>query len=595
MDTTHRPVGVDVFSAENIRNCEAYVLSIQRELDKVVANNDKKGIRETFDLLAKKSTAVKILATWRITQRNQGKYTAGVDGISLPKTDRESQQLFRNKLFQEIDVGKEPDKIRRVYIPKSFGKKRPLGIPTLSDRIIQDILRISLEPIVEYHFSDNSYGFRPKRSCQDAQVHLFNKLSKHNQPQYILEGDIKGCFDNISHEYIIKQLIDWQVPKWAIQVIKRILKSEIFYNGEVYDSESGTPQDGVISPLLANVALTAFDNFCAKYGRQSNPIVRYADDFVIVCKSEKIAKSIKSEIADFLSNKIGLTLSEEKTKITHIKKGFNFLGFNFRKYLKRGKRSNPTQLTKPENDISEYKLLVKPQKEKVLEFLRGCREVLKSNKSATQSAVIQLLNPKLRGWGMYYRHVVSKDIFNKIDHEIWWKLYRWSKRRHNNKSKKWIIHKYFSGRYGKRRLIFRDTESNSELFSLSYIPIKRHVMVRSKMRVYDKTPATLEYWERREYVNAYNQILSVKLRKLYKLQQGKCPYCDKQIVSLDVSDNELHVHHMRPRSLGGNESYSNLRLLHSECHRELHVKFCREMKSLKDMGVNYVKHNSNTF
>lgn len=587
---THQPVGVDTFSAENIRNCEQYVLSVQRELDKVVANNDKKGIRETFDLLAKRSNAVKVLATWRITQRNQGKITAGVDGVALPKKDRQRQNQFRLTLLESIEIGKCPDPIRRVNIPKTFGGKRPLGIPTLSDRIIQDILRTALEPIVEYHFSDNSYGFRPKRSCQDAQAHLYNKLAKTNQPQFILEGDIKGCFDNINHEHIVNQLIEWQVPEWAIRTITKILKSDIFHNGEVYDSERGTPQGGVISPLLANVALTAFDNYCVRYGRYSNPIVRYADDFVIVCKSEKQAKSIKSEIADFLHTKIGLTLSEEKTKITHIKKGFDFLGFNFRKYRKGGRRRKPTLLNpKPENDISEYKLLIKPQKEKLLAFLRECRKALKENKTAKQSTIIHILNPKLIGWGMYYRHVVSKDTFNKIDHEMWWKLLCWSKRRHNNKSMKWIISKYFSGTYNKQQKVFKDVDTNSDIFLLSYIPIKRFVMVKTGMRVYNKDPNTIEYWNKREYTNAYNQILSVKMRRLYNKQKGNCPYCDGQLHFQESVENELHVHHLNPRSFKGSESYSNLRLLHDECHRELHATIPRKvMYELSDKDIDYI-------
>ena len=173
------PIGVNTFSAENIRNCEGYVFSMQNRLDKAVADNDKKGIRETFDLITKRSDAVKILATWRITQRNQGKYTAGIDGICIPQNEsRENQYHIRHLILDKIDIDKKPDSIRRVYIPKPNGKKRPLGIPTIHDRIVQEILRIGLDPIVEYHFNGNSYGFRPKRSCQDAMQHLFFKLSR---------------------------------------------------------------------------------------------------------------------------------------------------------------------------------------------------------------------------------------------------------------------------------------------------------------------------------------------------------------------------------------------------------------------------------
>jgi RNA-directed DNA polymerase len=246
----------NIFGTENVRNCSEYVISIQRRLDKAVADNDTKGIRETFDLLAKRSMAVKILAIKRITSDNRGKYTAGVDGIAMPRNDRKLQNQMRLKLLDKIDIQKKPDNIKRTYIPKPNGKKRPLGIPTLIDRIIQDILRTALEPIVEYHFSKNSYGFRPKRSCQDAQGQLFKKLGRTTSPKYIIEGDIKGCFDNINHEHIINTLLEWQVPTWATEIIKDMLKSGIFHNGEVYNNDTGTPQGGVISPLLANVALT---------------------------------------------------------------------------------------------------------------------------------------------------------------------------------------------------------------------------------------------------------------------------------------------------------------------------------------------------
>ena len=588
----------DIFGTENIRNCSEYVISIQRRLDKVVAGNDAKGIRETFDLLAKRSIAVKILAIKRITSDNKGKHTAGVDGIAMPRNDRRLQNQMRLKLLDKIDIQKKPDNIKRTYIPKPNGKKRPLGIPTLIDRINQDILRTALEPIVEYHFSTNSYGFRPKRSCQDAQGHLFKKLGRTTSPKYIIEGDIKGCFDNINHEHIINTLIEWQVPMWATVIIRNMLKIGIFHNGEVYDNDTGTPQGGVISPLLANVALTTLDNFCQeRFGHISyhknvkngkyviNPIVRYADDFVIVCKSEPEAKQIKEEIAKHLANVVGLTLSEEKTNITHIKHGFNFLGFNFRKYKSKGKLRSPLKKSKQ----SEYDMLIKPEKDKVKNLLRDIKEVLDKNKPATQNAVIHILNPKLRGWGMYFRFVSSKKSFSYIDHEVWLKTFWWAKRRHSNKSKEWVIRRYFSGKVNNRKAVFKDIETGNELIILGYIPIKRHVLVDGKMRVYDQTPKTIEYWKKREYTNAFKQIESVRIEKLYKRQNGICDYCNNTITTTDIKEREIHVHHMKPRSFGGNESYSNLKLLHSYCHRELHTKITRkDMSDLSDQKIKYL-------
>ncbi len=555
-------IGVDTFSAENIRNCEKHVLSMQRRLDKAVADNDKEGIRETFDLLTKRSKAVLILATWRITQRNTGKYTAGVDGIAIPKgQSREYQNQIRHRIMAEIDIGKKPDKIRRVYIPNPNGKKRPLGIPTIHDRIVQEILRIALDPIVEYRYNGNSHGFRPKRSCQDAMSQLFLKLAKEDRPRYVLEGDIKGYFDNIKHEHIIETLDKWLVPRWATETIRRILKAGIFHNGEVYDSETGTPQGGVISPLLANVALTTLDDFCNKFGtKKSNPIVRYADDFVIVCRSEPEAKEIKEDIAEHLLNKVGFTLSEEKTKITHIYKGFDFLGFNFRKYP-----------TKMKGGKVKYTLSIRPQKEKVNNLLEDCKEILDSHKTATQQNIILLLTPKLVGWAMYYRHVVATRTFSRIDGKLWDKLYRWAKRRHRNKSKGWIMNKYFQ-RTSERKSHFVDRETNVKLPTLGKIPIKRFIKVNNNFRVYNRDPETRDYWNKREYVNAFNQIESVKRGRLFTNQRGKCPHCKGMITQEDIQRQETHVHHVIPKSEGGTDSYSNLRLLHTECHREIHAK-----------------------
>ena len=585
----------DIFETENIKNCSEYIISIQRRLDKAVAGNDSKGIRETFDLLAKKSFAAKILAVKRITSDNSGKYTAGVDGIAMPREDRNLQNQIRLKLLDKIDIQKKPDNIKRIFIPKPNGKKRPLGIPTLIDRIIQEILRTALDPIVEYHFSPYSYGFRPKRSCQDAQGHLFKKLGRTTSPKYVIEGDIKGCFDNIKHEYIINTLLEWQVPSWATEIIDRMLKSGIFHNGEVFDSDTGTPQGGVISPLLANVALTSLDNFCQdRFGYKSykikksyiiNPLIRYADDFIIVCKSELLAKQIKKEIAEHLISTVGLTLSTEKTKITHIKHGFNFLGFNFRKYKPKGKNRSPLK----KSIKSEFILLIKPEKDKVKNLLKNVKEVLDRNKASTQKGIISILNPKLRGWGMYYRFVSSKSIYAKVDHEIWLKTFWWAKRRHPNKSKSWIIKKYFSGKVMNRKAIFSDTENHLNIFTLAYIPIKRHVLINGEMRVYDQNPDTIEYWRKREYTNAFKQIESVKVNKLFKRQNGICDYCNTPITMTDISKSETHVHHMKPRSFGGSMKYSNLKLLHSVCHKELHSKITRmKMSDLSDKKVKYL-------
>jgi len=525
-----------------------------------------------------------------VTTLNQGKYTAGTDGVRIIRGREGKNKELRLSLLNAIDIKKIPSPIKRVYIPKSNGKKRPLGIPTLADRIIQDILRTTIEPITEYHASDNSYGFRPKRSCHDAIGHLFIKLSRRRSKQWVIEGDIHGSFDNISHEHILKTLKSWDVKRNIVNIIERMSKAETLFKDMTQNVDTGTPQGGILSPMLANVALTALDDYCHKefgiHTRRAikqggnytqNPITRYADDFVIVCESEHEAELIKGKIATFLKENIGLELSNEKTKITHIADGFDFLGFNIRKY---------TEISPKSKYHSTGKLLIKPQKEKVINFLRRIQEVLNNNKTAKQESIIRMLNPMLQGFGMYYRSVVSKMTFRTITDRIWQMLWKWAKRRHPKKNKKWIMRKYYTTKG--RRWVFKD-ETGKQIMITAYIPIERFVKIKSGMRIHADDKETREYWQKRAYTNALSQVYTIKIEGLIKKQKGICPCCGNPITKDDIADQKVHAHHMLPRSKGGTVKPNNLTLLHQGCHVLAHQVLTRdEMAYWMKKKLNYI-------
>lgn len=547
---TCQTTGLDVFSPENLSRCIEHVRGIQRKLDKAVANGDKNQIRWFVHLLSKKSKAVKILAVHRICEVNSGKHTAGVDGIAMPR-DKGERHTMMIQLLNTIDITDTPSPIKRVFIPKPNGKKRPLGIPTIKDRIIQEIIRQSIEPICESHFNPCSHGFRPKRCCQDAIEDLFIKLARKNARRWIVEGDIEGCFDHIKHDHIISTLTKWGVPIPITDIIKAMLKADIMKDLSLTPSYEGTPQGGVISPMLANVALTALDKeVMERFGTQMNPIVRYADDFVVVALSERHAKSIKSHIKEHLKA-IGLTLSDEKTHITEISKGFDFLGFNIRKY--------------------QDKLLIKPTKENVQRVLSKMREIIKTSSHLTTTALVSKLNPIIRGWGNYYRFVISSQTFTHIDDKVWQMIRQWVRAKHSRLSPN-LKERYFGRIGGSNQWVLRDKDTGAYLQKMKSIRIKRFVKVRNDKRVYDAND--IKYWQRREYQNAMNSIYgSVTHMKLFKKQKGRCEWCSQHITDKQLQETKTHLHHVRPRSESGDNKLGNLRLVHADCHNSLHSRF----------------------
>lgn len=353
----------------------------------------------------------KALAVKRVTS-NGGGNTPGVDMETWEKPEDKSQAVSQLKRR-----GYQPKPLRRVHIKKKNGKMRPLGIPTLKDRAMQALYLLALEPVSETTADTRSYGFRKKRKCMDAIQQCHNILRKGYSPEWILEGDIKGCFDHISHEWLLANILMDKA------MLKKWLKCGYIFKKKMFPTEEGTPQGGIISPTLANMTLDGLQKILAeKYKRRTikgqhySPmvnLVRYADDFIITCENrETLEKEIKPLVAEFMAER-GLTLSEEKTVITNVNDGFDFLGFNIRKYGKE--------------------VLTKPTKEAEKRFMENIRKIIKGNKGCKQESLIRMLNTRIRGWGNYYRHGATRDSFHRVDHEIFLSLWQWAKRRHSKR------------------------------------------------------------------------------------------------------------------------------------------------------------------
>jgi len=489
----------------------------------------------------------KVLAVRRVTE-NQGKKTPGVDGDTWNTPEKKAQAVM--ELRQR---GYRPHPLRRVRIPKNNGKTRPLGIPTMRDRAMQALYLLALDPVAETKADPNSYGFRKERSTADAIAQCFNALSHPTSAEWIFDADIKACFDRISHDWLL-----CHVPMDK-RILRGWLKAGFMERRVVYPTLGGTPQGGIISPVLANLALDGLEHVLHRHYPKSSPrgrsarvnLIRYADDFIITGRSKDLLETEVRPLVEAFLTERGLALSAEKTRIVHIEDGFDFLGQNVRKY--RGK------------------LLIKPAKANVKAFLAKVRRIIKTNKGASAGNLIVQLNPVIRGWALYHRHVVSKKTFRSVDRAIFLALWQWARRRHAKKGSRWIKEKYFRT-MGTRTWAFVgttiDDQGHKRLHDLVYavdIPIVRHVKIRRLAHPYD--PVWEPYFEQRlgvkmaAHLRGRRQLLS-----LWKQQSGICPVCRQRLAVL----GEWHNHHKVWRSRGGSDAAENRVLVHPTCHMKLH-------------------------
>ena len=536
------------------RRVEKNVFKLQKLIYKASSRGEIRKMRKDQRLL-RKSYYARLLAVRRVIQDNQGKKTAGVDGIkNLPPIQGLNLvYLLKSPYFKASST-------RRVWIPKpGKDEKRLLGYSTMYDRALQALVKLGLEPEWEARFEPNSYGFRPGRSTQDAIQAIFTSVVY--KPKYVLSADISECFDRINHDALLRKI----GPTPYRGLINQWLKFGVFNKKQFSSLVEDTPKEGVILPLLVNIALHGMEerlmafakNFEMKdkKGRQigqrdqirSLSFIRYADDFVILHEDIEVVLQAKAVIQEWL-NQVGLELKPEKTKISHTleecegsQPGFDFLGLTIRQgQVKSAKQG--------------FKTLIKPSSRSIKTHYRKMADVCNSHKTTPTKVLIARLNLVIRGWANYFSTVVSKEIFKKIDDLLWKRLWRWASRRHSNKSATWIKEKYFSKVKKTRNWEFNDGEYILNLHN--DVPIERHIKVKGNKSSYD---GDWTYWSNRigKYLGVRKEVTM-----LLKEQENKCAFCGLTFGPTDL----MEIDHIKPRSKGGDNTLKNKQLLHRYCH-----------------------------
>lgn len=554
------------WNAINWRNAFKIVRNLRQRIFRASQQGDHKKVRSLQKLMLK-SYSNTLVSVRKITQVNQGKKTAGVDQL-LVKTPVQRRELVAT--ITTLQVWKtKPTK--RIYIPKKNGKLRPLSIPTIIDRCIQAKVKNALEPYWENHFERTSYGFRPGRGCHDAIAAIYAICRSGTKKPWVVDADIKGAFDNIDHNFLLETLKGFP----AIGLIKEWLKAGYVDKNVFYETETGTPQGGPISPLLANIALHGMEEAIGvirkkvpKQNREfvsgNRTIVKYADDWAAFCESKEDAEEVSKILSEWLSKR-GLTVSPEKTRIVHLSEGFNFLGFNIRQY--------PTKKNK-----YGCKLLIKPSKESVKKLRSNLLQEWRKLKGCNSDKVISTLNPIIRGWANYFRIGVSYKTFSQLDHWMWNRQYYYARHMHPRKSYSWLRKKYWGCLNEDRpfdKWVFGNTETGQHLLKFKWFKIERHIIVKGTASLDD--PSLYEYWKKRLARKA--KEFTPSKERLAKKQNHICPVCKQSLYNSEL----LHKHHIKPKAEGGGNKIDNLILVHLYCHQQIHSrKFNNAILNLKD-------------
>jgi RNA-directed DNA polymerase len=570
--TVNGPEDVLEWDAIDWRACEQNVRRLRQRIFKAAREQDWPKVRNLQKLMLR-SRSNTLVSVRQVTQRNAGRKTAGIDGEVALTPEARAGVVVR---VRQSRSSWNPRAVRRVYIPKASNraKLRPLGIPVILDRCHQQRVRHALEPEWEARFEPRSYGFRPGRGCHDAIAAIFNACAGPRAKRvWALDADLAAAFDRIDHDHLLASLGSFP----ARDMICGWLKAGVFEPGKGFaPTVEGTPQGGVISPCLLNVALHGLEEAAgvrywasgarAGEAKPGSPVaVRYADDVVVLCHSQEQAGQVKARLAEWLAPR-GLAFNEDKTRIVCLSEGFDFLGFNVRRYSNR-------------------KLLIKPSKAAVRRLRNRLAAETRNLRGGNAAAVIATLSPIIRGWAAYYRTVVSSRLFNWLDSYMWRLLYKWAPWRHKNKPKRWIVGRYF-GKFNKFRndnWVFGDRDSGAYLIKFSWTGIERHVLVKGGASPDD--PALARYWANRR--QRIKPPLDRYTLHLLSRQAGLCPLCGDHLLTagqppqspeqwerwwLQVTRKAVAasylVHHRGP----GSPDNAQTRLVHASCHRGLQAR-----------------------